>query len=367
MEFETNTSLLLTAMKRASLVVEKKSENPLLTNVKVESFANTGVIRVTGSSLALNAGCRVEGKVGQTGAVCVDQQRMLDIANALPGNKTAKFKLVDEGLQIRQSNSRYTLPVLSADEFPKAPKPKPSDAIDITVDLLLGLIRSVEGAMLNDDQRAHLSGALFEWDGEKAIMVATDSRRMYKTESPFKTAGPGMVFIPHKAVVTLRKFCESIEATSTIQLQAGTSYLFFFNAVAGFSCKLIDAKRMDYNAAIPKKSDVKMKLPRVKLMDALSRLKVISEDPIRLFADAETGKLELTTTSESGSGRELVKGELQGTGETVLSVAHLLDYLSTLTGDQVTIGFTGVQRPAVVRPAKASGRVAIMMPLVLHD
>jgi DNA polymerase III beta subunit len=363
LKFEANTSSLLAALKRASLVVERKAENSLLTNIKVEGFAETGVIRVTGSSLVLNAGCRIEGKVEITGAVCVDQQRLLDIASALPANKTVKFQTVDAGLQIRQGSSRYTLPMFSAAEFPKAPKPNVKEAIDITVDMLLTLIRGVEGAMLNDDQRAHLSGALFEWDGAKAVMVATDSRRMYKVEAPFETKAPGSIFIPSKAVTTLRKFCESIESQATVQLQAGASYLFFFNALAGFSCRLIDAKRMDYERAIPKKSPVKMKLLRGKLADALDRLKVISEDPVRIFADGETGKVEITTVSDSGTGREMLKGEVTGSGETVLSVAHLSDYLGTLHTERIKIRFDGLKSPAVVTPAQGSGRLAILMPL----
>lgn len=368
MEMETNAGDLLQAVKRASLVVERKAENQLLTNIKLEGFASTGVIRITGSSLVLNAGCRIDGTVSENAHVCVDQQRLLDIASVLRSGKNVKMKLVKDGFQIRQGSSRFTLPFFDASEFPKAPKPGKAETISITVDKLLTMIRAVEGAMLNDEQRAHLSGAGFEWDGAKAMMVATDSRRLHKIEAAFETDSSGFVFIPHKALITLRKFCETIEPQSTINLAATETHLFFHNALAGFSCKLIETKKMDYAKVVPAKSAVKMTMLRSKLVDALSRVKVVSDDPVRLYADADTGKLEITHTGSDGSAREMFKCDIKGTGETVLSVTHLLDYLGTIaTAERVTFRFDGYKAPAVLAPAKGSGRLAVMMPLVGYE
>jgi DNA polymerase-3 subunit beta len=367
MEFEAQSEDLVRAVNRASLVVERKVENLLLTNVKIEAYA-TGSVKIVGSSLIMTAGCRLNAKVAAEGATAVDQQRFLSILSNLPTGKKVKLKLLESGLQLKCGQSKYELLAANAHEFPNTPKPGKTGTVEASAQLMLDLIRSTESGMLNDDQRAHLSGALFEYDKTKAYMVTTDARRLVKREVKFETKSTDSIFIPYRAVIALRKFCETLAAGSDVSLQATGSYLFFWNDVAGFSCRLIETKRMDYAKAIPPKGQATFNVKRGLLIDALTRLKVISEDPVRMFADKEAGKLEITSSNSSaGAGREMLKAGFVASSkdcEVVLSVSHLLEFLNVVQGDTVTLKLNGKKAPTVVKPVKDADLLAVFLPLV---
>lgn len=101
--------------------------------------------------------------------------------------------------------------------------------------------------------------------------------------------------------------------------------------------------------------------------DALTRLRVMSEDPVRLFCDKEAKKLEITSTSpEAGQGREVLKigiGDGCKDGEVVLSVNHLLDFLGVNKSEWMTLGYSGQKTPALMQPEDKTDLLAVLMPI----
>ena len=366
MDFEATVEDLVRAIGRAAIVVERKTENVLLTNLKLEVWKTSASGKVVGSSLIMSAGCRFQASVKKEGAVAVDQQRLQSILSKLPAGKQVRLRQNGEMMEVRCGSSKYQLNALGGEDFPRAPKPPTKDILKVRVETLLELIRSTESGMLNDDQRAHLSGALFDYNSKRAIMVTTDARRLIKYTLPFSGNVEGAIFIPYKAVLALKKFCETLEMATPIEFVASNTHVFFWNAVAGFSCRLVEVKKMDYDRAVPTQLTTKAIIQRGKLMDALGRLKVITDGPVRVFADTEADKLEITSANPSaGTGREVLKGTVKGRdGEIVLSSSHMLEFLAVVRSEKVRLEFTNGDKPALLQPVKDVDLFAVLLPLV---
>ena len=369
MEFQTKAGELANAVRRVSLVVDRKSTMPMLLLLKIEAFDTA--VKINGSSLVMSAGARVQATVTAKGAAAVDQQRLLDIVSKLPADKKVTCKLSeDQKLTVKSGSSRYELASMPAEDFPVTPKPDAKQHVEISSTLLTSLFEATEISMLQDDQRAHLSGISFSWGGKHATMVATDGMRLSRYTKKFEAAYEGSVFIPFRAVVAIRKFCESLQSNSTISLATSGAYLHFWNAVAGFACKLIDVKPTDYDKAIPDAAKLScgFTATRESLVDALSRLRVAFKDAssegARFFCDKANGRVEITSNNDECSGREAIKAEVKGEGEMVIDVNRVLDFLRVCGAEQVSCRFAD-KTPTIWAPAKAgSGLLGLIMPIV---
>lgn len=359
MEFTVNAGAFARALKRASLAVERKTENPLLTNLLITADAN--LVKIAGSNLFLHAASTVPSVVVTPGSHAVDQQRLLDILTKLPGDRKVTCKLDGEFL-IRCGSSRYTMAALSAAEFPAVPKANKA-MLDLSAGEVLTLIGATEVAMLQDDQRAHLSGVRLIWADGTITAVATDGMRMSKLQMAIKAATKGEVFMPHLAVLTLRKFCDTLERDSIVSMSTNGAYLHFWSDVAGFACRLVQAPPFDIERVIPKEHKASFKVGRQEFIDALSRLKTVSPDPVLIYCGEGEERIELTSEVDVCSGREAIKGVIKGTGEVRVKLQHLIEMLGVISTDKVEVRISDATVPVVLRPVKGPAFLGLVMPL----
>lgn len=359
MEFTVNAGAFARALKRASLAVERKTENPLLTNLLITADAN--LVKIAGSNLFLHAGSTAPAVVSTPGAYAIDQQRVLDIFTKLPADRKVTCK-VDGEFLVRCGSSRYSMAALSSAEFPAIPKAARA-ALDLTAGEVLAVIGATEVSMATDDQRMHLSGVRLLWGEGSITAVATDGMRLSKFQMPIKAESKGDVFVPHHAVTTLRKFCDTIERDAIVSMSTSGSYLHFWSDVAGFACKLVQSPPFDFERVFPASHKASFKVDRQAFLDALVRLKTVANEPVLIYCGEGEERIELTSEVDVCSGREAVKGVIKGTGEVRVKLQHLIEMLSVLITEKVEVKLTDHQVPVVVRPVKGPAFLGLIMPL----
>lgn len=369
MECQGLTSSFATALKRTAIVVDRKPAIPILANVKIEAYEPTQIIKFTGTNSYLTAGCRMNSSVTVGGAVAVDQQRLYDLVSRLPQDKRLTLKLNADKLVMKCLGANYELAVTSADDLPSSPKPGKTERIEIQVAMLLRLLNVAGRAMLENDDRAHLSGIWFGWGDDIIFAMATDGMRLNRIEKPFVTkAKPGTVFIPHRAVHGMRRFAETLAEDVMMSITSSSSNLYFWVESAGFSSKMVESKMFDYQRTIPEKSLARADVSGPRLMEALLRLRIVSlDEPIRFFIDKGAEQLELTAASGVAAGKEMVKGKLKGgESEVVLSPAHVLEFVEAVGAREVRLSFSDARQAVLLKPSATTADekvLGVVMPI----
>lgn len=368
MECQGLVATFATALKRTAIVIDRKPSLPILANVRIEAFGDTQAIKFVGTNTYLTVGCRMAASVTTAGAVGVDQQRIYDLVSRFPQDKRLTLKMNGDKLVVRCAGASYELAVINADDLPPSPKPGKGDRVEIPASTLLRLLTVAGRAMLENDDRAHLSGVWLGWDGKALSALATDGMRLIRIEKPSQAKGVGSVFIPHRAVNGMRKFAETVPADTIITVAVSGSNLHFWVDSAGFSSKMVEAKQPDYKRTIPEKSTARVEVSAPRLVEALSRLRIVSPDePTRFFADKTADKLELTAASGVAAGKELIKGTLKGgEAEVVLPSAHVIDFVDVVGARAVRVSFSDGRLPVLIVPTDGVGDesvIGVVMPI----
>lgn len=354
------------ALKRTAIVVDKKPTIPLLANVKVEASAESQSVKFVGSNSFLTAGCKISASVTSSGAAAVDQQRFYDLVSRLPQDKRLTLQMTEAGLlALKCGSARYELASVNADDLPPSPRPGKADRIEIPASALLRLLTVAGRAMLESDDRSHLSGVWFGWNQKSAFGVATDGLRLHRIEIPLESGSENTIFIPHRAVHAMRKFAETLSASTAVSIAAAASTLYFWVESVGFSSKMVESKLFDHTKTLPAKHTSSAEVSAPRLTEGLARLRVVSDEPIRFFADKAAGWLEVTAASGVAAGKELVKGKIKGGDEVVLRSEHVLDLVDVSGAATVKMSFSDGRQAVLLKPLGLTDEeiIGIAMPI----
>jgi DNA polymerase III subunit beta len=373
---------LLRLVARCQGVADKKSAIPALHNVLLS--ATDSILRVAATDLYLGISGSTVVTVKTPGSIALPAKDLLDRVKAMPDGEIQLTVNGDAQASLKAVGSprRYTLSGIPGSEFPKLPEQDPDAPIlELSADLLAGLIARVHFSISADETRAHVNSALFEWTEKFVRMVSTDGRRLSKAEvtlvtehdeQPAEQALQSML-IPLKAVLELKRLVDDASATKGAKVQIAQHGPNAFFAVAGmvFSVKTIDAQFPPYMQVIPAKSTKIATVPRAAFADAARA--------VALAANERTGGVKLSLVSGSlrimsetpdvGEGFDMIDVDYSGEEVTIgFNSKYLLDVLAACDGDEVLLGLSDELDPAVIRPAKqgtGDDFLGVLMPMRL--
>jgi DNA polymerase-3 subunit beta len=373
MELVAPKKNLLRLLQRCQGVADKKSTMPVLANVLLS--ANDNRLQVAATDLYLSVTGVVEAEITRAGSVAVPARDVFDRVRHMPDGPIQISVSANAATTLKAVGSarRYTLHGLPGDDFPALPQPA-EDATRITlpIDTLSQLIARTHFSISTDETRAHLNSALFECDRGRVRMVTTDGHRLSKMEIPVeRLSAKTTMLLPLKAVIEIRKLLDEVtdnRDTATVEIAQTGPNAFFNIAGVRFSVKLIDAQFPPYEAVIPAMTDRAVRTPRGQLQEALRAVSLAaSERTGGVKLSVARNALRITSESpESGNGFDEVAVEYGGPELSVgFNARYLLDVLSAISDEEVTLGLSGELDPAVVRPVteRKEEYIAVVMPM----
>jgi DNA polymerase-3 subunit beta len=130
--------------------------------------------------------------------------------------------------------------------------------------------------------------------------------------------------------------------------------------------RLIDGQFPEYHQVIPKESDHTVKLQRIRLLETLRRMSLVSAD--RAFAvkiSLSPGVLRIASQNpDLGDATEDIAVEYKGAQLTVgFNARYLMDVLEVTSSDDVIFDLSDEHSPGVLRPAGDPTFTAVVMPM----
>lgn len=366
MKVAVGTKELARAVGQASVAAAKKPTIPALANLLLRASKKDGTLRIGGSDNYLTSNVRIDASIESEGVALVDHRKLSAIVSGM-STKQVKLSLSDNKLQVRSGKSKYHLHSLPIEDFPSPPKPGNGTPIRINAKDLGGMLTLTSYAMMNDEQRLHLSGVMMSKVKKKLELAATDSHRLARAEAKVKE-GEVHATLPVRGVEAMKKLCDESSPTTEVSLLQSGPTIFFWTDAVGYSMKTMGAEPIPYRSHIPDANKVEstITVDRKAAVGALRRL--MSMEKAAISVKLNRDKMQLHTHSpEAGDGVETLK--VQVSGGDLLEVSfegdNLLDALTSMKSDYFYLFFWGNKAPAMIRPSTDEyGFFYLLMPYV---
>ncbi|MCO4319986.1 DNA polymerase III subunit beta [Aliidiomarina quisquiliarum] len=285
-------------------------------------------------------------------------------------DKPVKLKIEPCGSKGVFSSGRSKMKMELADPstYPSPPK---IDGEFVTVTLPLEtfvseLSKAKHAASMNSP-RAFCNGVNLSFAQGSMSIISTDGHRMFKSVmANVEVEGsshPSVIVPTH----TLDYVCTIQDAPdSVLVLRLNKNMVEFTSANAQVRTTLIDCEYPNVSNIFDSiKSPIGL-VNRESLMRVLSRIKPITDDVGRLDMDFEDGEIIVKAVDSTGAimGEDALSFQSGATAKKIrLSCRYLLDALTNIDGDEVTLGFDEQKNFLTLNPLNRSDQTAIVMPM----
>ena len=368
MKFRVERDALADAVTWAARSLASRPTLPVLAGLLLQVDGD----QLTISGFDLEASTEVELEVtgGESGHALVSGRLLADIARALPPHPV-DVTVDGSRLSIACGSSRFTLPGMPVDDYPKLPT-MPTTAGSVPGAEFAHAVAQVAVAAGRDDTLPMLTGVRVEIAGEKLTLAATDRYRLAVRELTWNPGDPAaaeaQVLVPARTLADAAKSLGASEAL-TISLAgagsgAGEGIIGFSGTTGGrasrATTRLLDATFPAYRSLLPNEWASQAEIAVAPLVEAVKRVALVTDRsaPVRMeFAD---GTVSLTAGGDD-EGRAEEQLEVDYDGEAITTAFNpqfLLDGLGALATPTARMLFTSSTKPVVLRPVQGEQSAA---------
>jgi DNA polymerase-3 subunit beta len=202
-------------------------------------------------------------------------------------------------------------------------------------------------------------------EANRVRAVATDGHRLALCETTREGESTAVeAIIPRKTVLELARLLPEGEEPVRIQMSSGQVRLSF--GAVEFISKLVEGKFPDYTKVIPAANPKEFLVGRESLMQALSRVAILTTDKfkgVRCVLTAGSLKISSTTTDQEEAQEEI---EIDYSGEALdigFNVTYLLDVLANLKNERLKFAFGDALGSALVTLPDSDRFKYVVMPM----
>jgi DNA polymerase-3 subunit beta len=379
MELKITAADLARALARSQGIVERKSTMPILSHVLLEARKGNALhVSATDLDLSVSSEHTVNVEVAKEGALAVPAKNLFEIVRSLPPTEKVSLKKAGNNyLELRCGPSEFRIVGLPAEDFPALPKFEKVAFVDVVPAELLAQIDCTAFAASSDETRYNLNGVFFEPQGPVLRMVATDGHRLALSEKPLAGdyALKRGVILPRKGLNELKKLLgETIEAAepgaeATSRLGFAENSAIFRRPGVVLAMRLIEGLFPDYKQVIPKQGEKILKVGRLRFLETLRRVSLLSSDKSHAVKlELAPGLLKvLSQNPDLGEAKEEVPVEYAGEPLKIgFNARYLTDVVQyALRSDDVQLELADDLSPGVLRGAgpEDAGYTAVVMPM----
>jgi DNA polymerase-3 subunit beta len=368
MKLSLSRDNLASALQIVSRAVSTRATLPSLGGIQLEAGDAGLTLRATDMELGLTmtvAGVQVE----SPGTVLLPGRLLGDVVRSLPpGDVTLAMRPEPRDVEIIASAARFHLRTLPAEDFPRVPELGEGPAT-LPAAPLAATIDRVARAASRDEVRPILTGVLFQAEGSKLTMVATDSYRLSvkhtELESPLAESIEANV--PARALRELARIIGQGGAEE-VALSLDRNQAVFRAGGVVLSSRLIEGQFPSWRQLIPESFDHEVRLPREELLEVARRISQLAQRnaPLR-FAFAE-GELTIAAeTPEVGDASEAIPAPYSGEAlEIAFNPQFVVEGIESVDGEELVMKLSSPLRPGLLEPIESENFSYLVMPIRLN-
>ena len=361
MEILVSKQALLKSLRTAQNIADKKSTMPILANVLLQTSGDDTLI-LCATDYVVSMTAEVPCQVKEGGSLSVEASNFCSLIDSMPGDEI--LVISKQGvIGIKCGRSKYKLRCTPGENYPPLPSFEDAEFYPVDAKNFRTLLEKTMFSVCTDTVRFHLSGVLFESDGDRIRMVSTDGHRLSRAELPQEGSKSEGVIIPKKGLVEIRK---ALAGTDEAKIWVSPPMMFVSVAALKLTLgiKLIDSAFPNYGQVIPTANDKIVKINRAEAMSAFGRIQFVATDIHGIKLELSENSMKLSGMNpELGQAEEII--DVMYSGEDLalnINPKLVVDYISKMAGEDVTISFSNNMSPVLIHPDDTD-YVGVVMPM----
>lgn len=369
------------ALSLVTRIISTKPQMPILSHVLLK--AAKGKLTLTASNLETSLITEVGAKVIEEGEFTLPGRTLAEIISSLSAEKVT-LELNEGIVGVKSGSFKALINGIAASEFPKVGQDSLTGSENLWEIDTRKFVQAVSQAVFataSDESRAVLTGILFKTEGETLTLAATDGFRL----SVVKLSKQGKTGKEPKAnlIIPAKSLSEVIRILSEEKSEQGkaetgkkvklhileeTSQVFFDLGETKIYSRLIAGTFPDFEKIIPSSSGLSLSLSVDEFSKAIRLASIFARESANIVKlKAADGKLKISANApQVGENESEVDVKIEGKEEEftiAFNYRYLQDYLGSLTGSDITVGFTGPTAPGVFQTAGSPNFLHIIMPV----
>ncbi|MFA4933471.1 MAG: DNA polymerase III subunit beta [Candidatus Omnitrophota bacterium] len=363
MRFKVEKDKLMWAIQTVQNVITSKSALPILSNVLLESQANS--LRLVATDLDIGITCVIPVDTQEPGSITIPAKRFSDIIKEFPVDVVNISTKKNNQITIDSDLCQFKIMGLAKEEFPKLPEFKDKKAIKIEQGVLKQALSLTSFAVSFDETRYVLNGILFKINRGALVLVSTDGKRLAIAERKLSLESDVdlNMIVPIK---TIQELSRNLKEEGELSLVISSNQVLFDLGGVGIVSRLIEGEFPDYKQVIPPASENKMKVGRSQFLLAIKRAALLAtQDYQAVKLEVFKNKLVISkSTPDVGEFHEELAVDYQGRELVIgFNPVYLMDVVKILNDETVSLELIDAEKPGVIR---MSGYVYIVLPMRLN-
>ena len=354
MKLIINKSIFENVITSIQPFLDKKDASSITSHILLVVDNNNLTIKATDYEMGYKA-VLTDIKDCISGSATVNGANLLGIIRRLK-NEDIIIEKIEDNLLIKQNRSSFKLPMYNPDEFPSFPELNNLNKLEVDTVSLINCIKKITPAIDNNNPKFELNGALIDIKQNKINFVATDTRRLAVTYVDKQSTEAKQLIIPKKAIIEIQK----LFLDETTILYDDTNLVINSNNVTFFT-RLINGKFPDYERIIPNSLKYNLSLPKDQLVESI---KLVTSIFANIKITFSSNSIVFESLDENSEAKTQIDIDLpvDSTFYLAANSKYLLDFLSLVNNNNITIGFNESNLPFYLEDGKFS---TIIMPLIL--
>lgn len=355
---------LKNALVTAGRFVGKNLSLPVLRYALLLAGEKTVKLRATNLDMGIEI--EIPARVEKEGVVAIPADTLANFLSNLPNEKNVVVEQVGDHLAISGSTFSTLIKGFGYEDFPTLPVVTKGATIEIDAKMLLSAFRATHYAVAISDIKPEFASVYCYTDERTLVFVATDSSRLAEKRVPLKSdPEPLSVLIPGKNIDEIAHALEGVD--ELVKICATKNQISFHTEHMHITSRLVDGAFPDYRQIIPKKFTTEATVLRQDLIDCLKLTTVFSGklQQVRLKEYPNEKLFEIESRNDDiGETTHQIDAVLTGEAvEFLLNQRFLMDVLSYLSSDSVSLQAYGGGHPLVMRGVGDQTFTYLVMPM----
>jgi DNA polymerase-3 subunit beta len=365
MKVKFNRAVLQEALGLVTSIVPSRTPKPILYCLRVATEQNA--VRISATDLEVGITALVsQVEVAEEGDVVIPADKLNAIVRESV-DEVIEMQAAESAVHLIGSDSRFMIYSHDPAQYPKVPGFEGQPDLEIKMDKLQEGIERTVFAAAKENTRYALNGVLWELQGKKLALVATDGRRLSKALVPLERAvsmPDGRIIVPAKTMSILDKIPSQDGATAGIRFIDNQIVLQCGDVVV--SSNLLEGNFPRYEDIIPKDYQKKVILPTAATLSAVRRAALLATE------DSKGVKLTLDKQSLVFSSRAPETGDahidmaVEYDGEPIeigFNPQFLIEALRVIRGNEFELHLGQPDRPGLIKDG--TNFLYLIMPVTL--
>lgn len=369
MKFTVNSAELYNHLQNLDKVILSKNSLPILSCILFEISDTTLTMRATDKEITLMSSIQLA-EAGGDANFAINAKQILEILKSIP-EQPVTLDVNTSSLQIdlAYQNGHMAFQGENAEEFPML---KVADSemtsVEAPASALNKALANAIVAAATDSNKIAMQSIFFDITPEEFVVVASDGRKLAKSQINSNTNGMTTSFIvPQKPVNIIRAVLDKCEGNIKINTSTEGNATFDMGSYT-MHCRLVTDPYPDYRKVFPKSNDRIASIDTASFVNALRRVMIVADkgtELVKMQFDSNNLTISTENNNYAQSAEENLFCQYDGLPIKIgFKGNSMLDLLTRISSDETLIKLSDPSRAGIIVPAEQDEDVSVVMLLM---